>query len=71
VTWPQAVQLGLDQEPAGGFEVVDVMAEVPFQPADAVGLHADPAAVLSATGPAAPDCSTTVAWSLRSCSGAG
>jgi nucleoside-diphosphate-sugar epimerase len=42
----QAVLLALEHEPAGGFEAVDVMAEVPFQPADAVGLHADPAAVL-------------------------
>jgi UDP-glucose 4-epimerase len=42
----QAVLLALEHEPAGGFDVVDVMAEVPFQPANAVGLHADPAAVL-------------------------
>jgi nucleoside-diphosphate-sugar epimerase len=42
----QAVLLALEHEPAGGFEAVDVMAEVPFQPADAAGLHANPAGVL-------------------------
>jgi len=47
----QAVLLALEHEPAAGFEAVNVMAEVPFQPADAVGLHADPAAVLERYGP--------------------
>lgn len=42
----QAVLLALDREPATGFEVVDVMAEVPFQPTDTAGLHTNPAAVL-------------------------
>jgi nucleoside-diphosphate-sugar epimerase len=42
----QAVLLALEHEPAGGFEAVNVMAEVPFQPTDAAGLHADPAGVL-------------------------
>jgi nucleoside-diphosphate-sugar epimerase len=68
----QAVLLALEHEPAGGFEAVNVMAEVPFQPADAVGLHADPAArCWSATGPAVSRCSTTAALSWRSCSGVG
>jgi UDP-glucose 4-epimerase len=42
----QAVVLALEHEPAGGFEVVDVMAEVPFHPGDTAELQADPAAVL-------------------------
>jgi nucleoside-diphosphate-sugar epimerase len=42
----QAVLLALEHAPAGSFEAVNVMAEVPFQATDAAGLHADPAAVL-------------------------
>jgi hypothetical protein len=42
----QAVLLALGHEPAGGFEAVKVMAEVPFHLGDTAELQADPAAVL-------------------------
>ena len=67
----QAVLLALEHEPAAGFEAVNVMAEVPFQPADAVGVQPTRPRCWSATGPAAPGCSPTAALSWRSCSGAG
>ena len=42
----QAVLLALSREPAGGFDVVNVMAETPFEPDDARAMATDPGAVI-------------------------
>lgn len=42
----QAVLLALDHSPESGFDVFDIVADVPFSLADASELHHDPAAVL-------------------------
>lgn len=42
----QAVLLGLDHQPAAGFDAFNVFAEVPFSDAEAAELAADPGAVI-------------------------
>ncbi len=42
----EAVLRALDYTPAGGFDAFNIMADVPFTPADASALHADAPAVL-------------------------
>jgi nucleoside-diphosphate-sugar epimerase len=50
-----AVVLALGHDPAGGFDVFDVMADTPFEPEDARELARDPAAAIERHWPGATD----------------